>query len=420
MMEVKSPDHLNWLLHLHFVRREYPECEKIFKRQNEFSDYGYYLQGLTHLQRDGDAKSALKLFNSRPRNNLCLRACLRCLVLLGQHQKVHDLVRERGLIADATDWQVWNLLGLSFYHLGNLPLAKDALQRATQATTRTEPFLALSKVYMTDGDVKSAIYILRKASELSPEDTTISIRLGILLRSSGMVEKGEDRLMLLQHKSAMTYGDLSLALATGAVLQQVRRDVDGALYRYKMANTFESASLWNNVAMCFASRKKLVGAISCLSRAKYLNPLDWRINYNLGSLYLQLSQYASAFHSFKAAASNSNGYPLIVSLLGVSLEMLRDIEGAGKAHSSAAEAAALITFPTPILNHAVFLLVNKGASSKNQIVDALLEFEKCWAARREGDPDFDSDTMRLATKLAVAVHVAHHMAWIQQPASTAS
>lgn len=414
-MDLRSKDHLNWLLHLHFVRREYVRCEGLLQRSEGSSDYGHYLRGLIYLQKDGDARSALELFSSQPGNHLCLRACLRCLVLLGQHQKVHDLIRERGLVADPSDWQIWNLIGTSFFHLGNFPLAKDALQRATQATNRSEPFLALSKCYMADGDVKSAVFVLRKASELAPEDTAILVRLGILLRSSGMTAKGADKLMQLQHKSATTHGDLQLALATGAVLQETRHDVDGALYRYKMANKFESSGLWNNVALCFASRKKLVGAVSCLFRARYLNPLDWRISYNLGLLHLHLGQFASSFHFLKASASTSSGYPLVVSLIGVVLESLRDVPGAAKAHAAAAQAAASIAFPIPILNNAVFLLINNGAVSKDQIVDLLLEFEKCWVIRRQSDSDFDADTMRLATKLAVAVHVAHHMAWIQQP-----
>lgn len=46
-----------------------------------------------------------------------------------------------------------------------------------------------------------------------------------------------------------------------------------------------------------------VQAISCLKRATYLSPLEWRILYNLGLVHLSTQQYASAFHFLRAATS---------------------------------------------------------------------------------------------------------------------
>jgi len=42
-------------------------------------------------------------------------------------------------------------------------------------------------------------------------------------------------------------------------------------------------------------------AISCLKRANYLAPFDWKILYNLGLVHLTMQQYASAFHFLSAA-----------------------------------------------------------------------------------------------------------------------
>jgi Bardet-Biedl syndrome 4 protein len=44
-------------------------------------------------------------------------------------------------------------------------------------------------------------------------------------------------------------------------------------------------------------------AISCLKRAHYLSPFDWKVLYNLGLVHLTMQQYASAFH-FLSAATN--------------------------------------------------------------------------------------------------------------------
>lgn len=42
-------------------------------------------------------------------------------------------------------------------------------------------------------------------------------------------------------------------------------------------------------------------AVSCLKRANYLAPFDWKILYNLGLVHLTMQQYASAFHFLSAA-----------------------------------------------------------------------------------------------------------------------
>lgn len=45
----------------------------------------------------------------------------------------------------------------------------------------------------------------------------------------------------------------------------------------------------------------LYQAISCLKRANYLSPFDWKVLYNLGLVHLTMQQFASAFHFLRAA-----------------------------------------------------------------------------------------------------------------------
>lgn len=56
---------------------------------------------------------------------------------------------------------------------------------------------------------------------------------------------------------------------------------------------------------CGFSRNVSLQAISCLKRAHYLSPFDWKVLYNLGLVHLTMQQYASAFH-FLSAAINLN------------------------------------------------------------------------------------------------------------------
>lgn len=415
--KTESPvESLDWLYHMHFVRSEFAECEKQIQRSVHKSDYGHYLRSLIRLREDGDAVAALTHLQhvQQKDNSAVLKTGIRCLVLSGRHAQVVDGMRERGLVACPADWQVWLLIGLSFRHMGNVSRARDAFQRATQCTsTQAQPFLLLAQSHVVDNDTKSAIFVLRKACELLPDDARLTERLAVLLLSSGKLSKGQEKMMQLQHVSTNVIGNLSLSLAVGSVLQQARQDVDGALYRYKLANTSESAALWNNVALCFASRSKVVAGISCLKRAHYLNQFDWRITFNLGMMHMQMRQFASAFHFLMSSAAMSDGAPHVVSLLATTLECLQDEVNAMHAHATAAKSAVTLSSPAPLLNFAVFLCRLDMEQHRDQIVRLMMDFEKCWVDRRQSGGDFDLQTMRLATKIANVMQVAHHMAWIR-------
>ena len=59
----------------------------------------------------------------------------------------------------------------------------------------------------------------------------------------------------------------------------------------------ESPQLWNNIGMCFYGKQKFVASISCLKRANYLAPFDWKILHNLGLVHLTMEQVSKTFVS---------------------------------------------------------------------------------------------------------------------------
>lgn len=87
-----------------------------------------------------------------------------------------------------------------------------------------------------------------------------------------------------------------------------------------MASCEDNGVLWNNIGICFMGRSKLVAAISCLKHANYLNPLDWKILYNLAIVYYQMMQFASAYH-FMSSALNINPKNTYL-LMGVACKLL--------------------------------------------------------------------------------------------------
>ena len=96
---------------------------------------------------------------------------------------------------------------------------------------------------------------------------------------------------MYQSKITFTSKEVTTLLIT--ILHPHPQDYDVALAKYRLAaqSIPESPPLWNNIGMCFFGKKKFVAAISCLKRANYLAPFDWKILYNLGNainLFVQI------------------------------------------------------------------------------------------------------------------------------------
>lgn len=277
MTELKSKENFNWLLHLHYVRGEYDLFEKQLDLIKANSSYSWYLRGLIVLRRTGNVKEGLKYFTHITQSTngpiyhdvSHIKAIARCLLLLGQHNQVCELVRDTGLRLYPNDWQLCHMLGECYLHLGNISSAKDAFQRAIQNSNQltnnhVSPFLLLAQCFTIEGDQKAAISVLRKASEIMPDNHSIAIRLGQILLNSEFRLKGIEKYLQLAQMTTSVHGNLELSLAVGSILQEYRGDIDGALNRYRMCETFESPSIWNNVGLCFAARKKICGRYKLL------------------------------------------------------------------------------------------------------------------------------------------------------------
>lgn len=112
-----------------------------------------------------------------------------------------------------------------------------------------------------------------------------------------------------------------------------------ALSKYRIAavQTPNSPQLWNNVGNCFLGLQNYVAAIACLKRALYFAPFEWIIAYNLGLVYLNAGQYASAFHYFSASINLKPDFASSYMYLAVTLSRLDDFDNACGAYEQAIE-----------------------------------------------------------------------------------
>ncbi|XP_021914608.1 Bardet-Biedl syndrome 4 protein isoform X2 [Zootermopsis nevadensis] len=301
-------------------------------------EYANYVQGLI-LRHEGKIQESLEYFQTchtlNPRNVNNIKEVARSLYLLGRHGLAIEAYLEAENVSNKPDWDIYHNLGTCLVHVNEHRKAKEYLLTAIQLSHQEASYVELAKIHLLENDIEGAIGIYNAALEWYPDSSKLATSLGLLYMTTGHHQRAFEKLgSALAHDPMCT----KALLAAGFVMQNYQ-DFDIALSKYKIAAQFlpESISLWNNIGMCFFEKKKYVAAISCLKRANYLSPLDWKTLYNLGLVHLTTKQYASAFHYLSAAINLQPTSAKTYMLLALALKNLDDPDNAHHAFEQAAK-----------------------------------------------------------------------------------
>lgn len=401
----------NWLIHLHFIRKEYDKCMSLIKEQLDetqgMCEYALYCKALI-LRQEGQIQESLDLFQRtvqiNPHSADNLKQVARSLFLLARHKAALEVYNEAAKLS-TKDWEIYHNQGVCYVYMKDFEKAKDCFKHALQYHRHDASFTQLGKVLLLEGDTESAIDIFKKAIEFSPENPDLMTTLGLLYLQLGQTSKAFEHL-----GNALTYdpSNVKAILGAGSMIQS-HGDYDVALTKYRIAAaaTPESPHLWNNIGMCFFGKKKYVAAISCLKRATYMAPFEWKILYNLGIIHLTMQQYASAFHFLSAAITLKPKHGHLFMLLAIALTHLEDQENARHAYNQAANLDN--TDPSINLNFSIFLYNSgerKEAAKQFNIYERKME-----AYRSEKGNEIDQELVDVANKLGPSLQVGESLVW---------
>ncbi|XP_037078400.1 Bardet-Biedl syndrome 4 protein-like [Pollicipes pollicipes] len=304
--ELSLVERRNWMIHIHYVRKEFDTCRALVKEQlqetGDMCEYASYVQGLI-LRSEGKIQQSFEMFQQcrelNPQNVDNLRQMARSLFLLGKFDMALAAYSQAEKESSKTpDWEIFYNKGVCYKHLKKYGPAREALQRSLQLHEHERTYEQLGQVALLQENVHEAISTYQQAIEQFPESPDLLTTLGLLFMQAGQHQKAFEQL-----GTALAYQQTNTGaiLAAGSMMQG-HGEYDVALSKYRVAAQIapESPPLWNNIGMCFFGKKKYVAAISCLKRANYLSPFDWKILYNLGLVHLTMQQYASAFHFVSA------------------------------------------------------------------------------------------------------------------------
>ncbi|XP_059801858.1 Bardet-Biedl syndrome 4 protein isoform X2 [Hypanus sabinus] len=360
----------NWLIHLHYIRKDYETCKAIIKEQLQetqgMCEYAVYVQALI-FRLEGKIQESFELFQTcailNPQNVDNLKQVARSLYLLGKHKAAIEVYSDAAKLNER-DWEISHNLGVCFMHLKNFEKAQFYLNCALQSSKHDLTFVVLGKLCLLEGNTEGAVEIYKKAVEFSPENADLLTTLGLLYLQLGMYQKAFEHL-----GNALTYNP-------------------------------------NNYK-----------AISCLKRANYLAPFDWKILYNLGLVHLTMQQYASAFHFLSAAINIHSKMGELYMLLAVALTNLEDPENAKRSYNQAVS----LDQSNPLINLNYCILLYNQGDRKGALLQ-YQEMEKVVNRLKESSSslEFDPELIDMAQKIGAALQVGENLVWTKPSKDTKS
>ncbi|XP_003741739.1 Bardet-Biedl syndrome 4 protein homolog [Galendromus occidentalis] len=380
MGDFQSHERRNWLLHWCYVRSDFASCEKLCKdalaQSKGLSLYPLTINALL-LRQQGKVQEALELFENcaliRPSVET-LKHMAKCYFLLGRHQDAVD-VYEQCVKAHPKDWESHHGLGVCYAKLGQPEQAQQALTTAIQIRPVENSYTELGQLFRKSGDLAGAIKIYRKGVDLFPGSATLCSELALLEMYNKDTQQAYDRLAVALTRQPQRPDAL---LITANILQGYG-DLDAALSKYKLVGSQRphSATLWNNIAMCFFAKKKYVAAISCLKRAQYYGPFHWQVLYNLSLVHLTMQQGASAFHFAQAAimlglaSHNKEALSQLYQVSALALDNVRDVENAHRAYQQ----AIMLNPKDPLIAINMAVSMYRNGKSEDRVMEALQAFQ---------------------------------------------
>ncbi|PAV71684.1 hypothetical protein WR25_27050 [Diploscapter pachys] len=252
--ELTAFDSFNPRLHQLFLQADYVECKsligELINQYGNDCEFALYIRGVI-ARIEGQLEEAIGWFEkARETSANCHIYDIelgRVSLLLGRQTNAVDYL-ERAIKADPNDARSYYWLARAIYHLD------------------TDLFNPVEK--------SRDLLVRAPVIQLEPDNLDVMHKLGMLYLRSGDEDKAFAMFGNALSRDPTHAGSI---LAMGSIMQ-AHGDHDTALSKYRVAAELcdYNGCLWNNIGMCLFSRGKLAAAHSCLKKASFISPLDYK------------------------------------------------------------------------------------------------------------------------------------------------
>ncbi|EFP09455.1 hypothetical protein CRE_25560 [Caenorhabditis remanei] len=385
IVEVYDCNASNALMYQYFGQRDYVECKSLIgeiqSKYNEKNEAALHVRGLI-ARNEGELEEAMECFQKAyevsGKNKRYYYEMGRCNFLLGRHQIAVEQLKKASEVMKNNP-KVWYWLARALYHFPTEMMNGKQFNPVESAKTvlmnpdigRDSALICfLGRLCEELQDTKGAIAAYQSALKLESDNTDVMIRLGLLLLRMGDEQEGFEKL-----GNCLAYDPSnSQALLTIGSIMQSHFDHDVALNKYRVAADVcdYNGCLWNNIGIALLARNKAAASHSALKKASFINPLDYKISYNLGVLHDIMNLHCSALHYIKLCTELKPQNAKAVGAMAVILSHMGDNKNARLAYKRSIE---LQPFPSIVLNYAIFEYRMKDYPAVSKAVKLYKELE---------------------------------------------
>lgn len=293
----------------------------------------------------------------------------------------------------------------------NLNYLLALMVSAHPVSTRTSSNRAIDLIssletYSTSNRNPSAVY--NKLAE--------TVKLRLMNKISSLSPIGDEHRFCLDYLLAKGYIMIN-SIMQDQVVAASQADKLIESMRTSDSSCWTSASFWNNLGVCYLIKKRSIACLSCFIKALHLNPLDWRIFYNISIacihiglisraliyLYAAKHYYISRLNSKSTNPKQVN--PIITTLIANCYEKLGEIDEARRLyielmHPQEGLSSALVI---TVVNYLIYLQRNPESDGNKQNIKLKLhlldQLEQKWLQRDQNDQQFNKHILDLAVRL---------------------
>ncbi|CAL2036849.1 unnamed protein product [Caenorhabditis brenneri] len=397
-VELFDCNSMNGLMFHYFAQGDYIECKSLIGEiQSKYLDKNetaHHVRGLI-ARNEGELEEAMECFQKAyelsGRNKRYYYEIGRCNFLLGRHQiAVEQLTKASEVMKNNP--KVWYWLARAIYHFpaekmesgktfNPVESARTVLSKDDIARDATL-ICFLGRLCEELDDKEGAIQAYNNALKLQPDNTEVMNLLGLIYLGMGKVQEG---FMQLGNCLAYDPSNSQAILTIGSIMQN-HSDHDVALNKYRVAADVcdYNGCLWNNIGIGLLARNKAAAAHSALKKAGFINPLNYKISYNLGVLHDIMNLHCSALHYIRLCTELQPQNSKAIGAMAVILSHMNDNRNARLAYKKSIE---LKPFPSIVLNYAIFEYRMKDYTASSNAVQLYKELHaagvKCSANNQQ-------------------------------------
>ncbi|KAM9568856.1 BBSome complex member BBS4-like isoform 3-T3 [Salvelinus alpinus] len=294
----------NWLIHLHYIRKDYEICKSIIKEQLQetggMCEYAVYVQALI-LRLEGKIQQSLDLFQScailNPGSSDNLKQVARSLFLLGKHKAAIEVYNEASQLNEK-DWEISHNLGVCYIYTKDFNSAEEQLNIALELSKHDLTYMMLGKIHLLEGDTDKAIDVYRSAVDCKSRTDSGEAK----VKSPTSSETNPAKPLCPLNPEASRTNVSEEAPYTWQPCQRALHPARHRSCRCTMRFSPENTDLLTTLGLLYMQQGKYQKAFEHLGNALTYDPNNFKAILAAGSMMQTHGDYDVAMNKYRVAA----------------------------------------------------------------------------------------------------------------------